>query len=201
MKNCKLCNSEKNEIEFGKDKQKKDGLNQYCKDCIKIRSKKQRINNPEYCKKYSKEYCEKNREILRIKARDLYRSNPEKHLESGRKSYEKHKDIIAKKRKIKRSTLEAREKEAIRQKKWRLENPDLYRSYIKKWQKKNKEKHAIHQRVHRAVKNRILIRSEKCQKCGTVCKTEGHHEDYTKPLNVLWLCRKCHGSLLESIEV
>lgn len=37
----------------------------------------------------------------------------------------------------------------------------------------------------------------KCEKCGLVTKTkigiEWHHWDYTKPLEVVGLCRKCHG--------
>src|SRR5690242_12352984 len=31
-----------------------------------------------------------------------------------------------------------------------------------------------------------------CQKCGDL-KAEAHHEDYSKPLDVQWLCKKCHG--------
>ena len=30
-----------------------------------------------------------------------------------------------------------------------------------------------------------------CSQCGTQ-KTDAHHEDYSKPLDVIWLCRKCH---------
>lgn len=30
-----------------------------------------------------------------------------------------------------------------------------------------------------------------CQDCGDI-KSEGHHPDYSKPLKVIWLCRKHH---------
>lgn len=31
-----------------------------------------------------------------------------------------------------------------------------------------------------------------CEKCGEV-KSEGHHNDYSKPLMVTWLCKKHHN--------
>lgn len=31
-----------------------------------------------------------------------------------------------------------------------------------------------------------------CEKCGAP-KAHAHHDDYTKPLDVRWLCRSCHG--------
>lgn len=38
-----------------------------------------------------------------------------------------------------------------------------------------------------------LKRAHACQKCGsTDWINEGHHEDYSKPLRVVWLCIPCH---------
>lgn len=39
-------------------------------------------------------------------------------------------------------------------------------------------------------KRRGLLKQEPC-KCGSK-KSQMHHEDYDKPLEVEWMCRKCH---------
>lgn len=36
------------------------------------------------------------------------------------------------------------------------------------------------------------VKREPCVVCGTIENIEGHHTDYTKPLEVEWLCRKHH---------
>jgi hypothetical protein len=53
----------------------------------------------------------------------------------------------------------------------------------------NKLKNIARARVRTAVRNGTLI-PESC-KCGAL-KTEAHHPDYTKPLEVVWLCSACH---------
>lgn len=47
--------------------------------------------------------------------------------------------------------------------------------------------------VSNAVKKGILIRPNNCTRCGSMCKPRGHHENYDKPLVVIWLCARCHN--------
>lgn len=55
--------------------------------------------------------------------------------------------------------------------------------------KKNPLRFKAMQAVQTAVRNGTLVRIA-CH-CGEL-KTEAHHEDYNKPLDVEWLCRKHH---------
>jgi hypothetical protein len=41
---------------------------------------------------------------------------------------------------------------------------------------------------------RGLLRPEACQMCGEP-KSEGHHPDYSEPLDVVWLCSKHHAAV------
>lgn len=50
--------------------------------------------------------------------------------------------------------------------------------------------------VRQAIILGILKRSKNCQACERPCeKTQGHHEDYFRPLDVKWLCPSCHGKI------
>ena len=40
-------------------------------------------------------------------------------------------------------------------------------------------------------RDRGKIKRENCQVCGGE-RSEMHHEDYSKPVEVMWLCRECH---------
>jgi hypothetical protein len=59
----------------------------------------------------------------------------------------------------------------------------------------SRDRHPDHLRarraVHVAVANGSLKRTP-CEVCGAQ-KVEGHHDDYSKPLDVRWLCRKHHA--------
>lgn len=46
--------------------------------------------------------------------------------------------------------------------------------------------------VYNAIRRGKLIRPEACSECGAACRPDAHHDDYAKPLEVVWLCRPCH---------
>lgn len=55
--------------------------------------------------------------------------------------------------------------------------------------------------VHRAIKAGRLVRPDRCERCGEdpgKAKdgrplVQAHHEDYSRPLEVRWLCTLCHA--------
>ena len=53
--------------------------------------------------------------------------------------------------------------------------------------------------LEKAVKRGIITKKTHCEKCGDAgtfkdgrTKIQAHHHDYNKPLDVIWLCQKCH---------
>lgn len=44
----------------------------------------------------------------------------------------------------------------------------------------------------RALRSGRIERPSECSRCATVCIPHGHHPDYSKPLEVVWLCQPCH---------
>ena len=51
---------------------------------------------------------------------------------------------------------------------------------------------AAYSAVNAALRSGLVVRNS-CVKCGEG-RAEAHHEDYRKPIDVTWLCRKCHAA-------
>ncbi len=64
--------------------------------------------------------------------------------------------------------------------------PSVYSEY----KKRNPQKAAAHRIVRNAIRRGEMQRLA-CQECGDP-KAQAHHADYSKPLDVKWLCHKCH---------
>lgn len=52
--------------------------------------------------------------------------------------------------------------------------------------------YAAHVITGNAIRDGKLFPQASCSACNSTEKIEGHHDDYTKPLEVRWLCEKCH---------
>ena len=68
---------------------------------------------------------------------------------------------------------------------------EVRRKSTQKYQQDRLKKQA-HTDLSNAVKYGKIIKPNNCQNCGVTCKPHGHHDDYSKSLDVRWLCVKCH---------
>lgn len=66
--------------------------------------------------------------------------------------------------------------------------------YTLRFRAKSPEKVAAQLAVQQAIRSGRLVRPESCSECGASCKPHGHHDDYSQPLIVRWLCRACHAA-------
>lgn len=127
MKICRNCLTDKLASEFYAHPNKVDGLQSYCKECIKARSRRKLAEHPEYFRE------------------------------------------------------------------WRRANPDLrHRSGERRG---DPERIAASDTVRSAVSEGRLVKPPLCEGCGDpkeARKLDGHHDDYSRPLSVRWLCRECH---------
>ena len=67
--------------------------------------------------------------------------------------------------------------------------------YLSGRTKLRRDRHPLQATANNAVSNALRdgrLSRQPCEKCGTTERVEGHHEDYSKPLAVNWLCRKHH---------
>src|SRR3990167_2004840 len=73
---------------------------------------------------------------------------------------------------------------------YKRNNREIMNKASRRWEKKNLHKRKANRAVLYAINTGRLIRKP-CKVCG-MDNTEGHHRDYSKPLDVIWLCRKHH---------
>lgn len=62
--------------------------------------------------------------------------------------------------------------------------------YLRKYRDENLARYKAHNAVSNAVRDGRLVK-EPCFMCGSK-DVVGHHPDYSKPLEVIWLCQGCH---------
>lgn len=107
-------------------------------------------------------------------------------------------DCDAARVRARRKDPEVRKRDVESNKAWRANNPDKVKRledarYARGRSPEQMLKHKARCKVYWAIKRGDLTPVAKCScaDCG-VPATEYHHEDYTKPLEVIPLCKSCH---------
>lgn len=132
----------------------------------------------------------KTREEIRERERAYWArpENRERKRAKDKRYYEKHKQEFLEKTRAYILTHPEQRKETC--KRYYRNHKDKESLRMKKYLENNQEKYNAHLIVRQAVRNNEL-EPQPCEVCGET-KTEAHHDDYNKPLEVRWLCHKCH---------
>lgn len=75
------------------------------------------------------------------------------------------------------------------------ENRKSNKDTLKRYRENHREKINAQNQLRDHVKRGNIIKPSKCSICASDKWIEAHHADYTKPLDVVWLCKKCHVSI------
>jgi hypothetical protein len=172
---CICCKLSKNINEFHKNKSKKDGLQDHCKDCRKLKSDK----NQEKRKKYRKEWYQKNIDKVKIMENLRYHSNKDNINEKRKELY--HKDEIIK--------LKVKEQ----QKKYYENNKELFSNNAKLWVKNNRDRRNEISRKHYNEYKTLMI-------CRRLIKRTIKYLGTEKELKTIELLGYSPSSLKENIE-
>lgn len=88
-------------------------------------------------------------------------------------------------------SAEARERRLVRAREWKRRHAGKHAQSVAAYRKKHPERWRAQNAVSYALRKGQLVKGS-CAQCGTSKDICAHHEDYSKPLDVVWLCRPCH---------
>jgi len=106
---------------------------------------------------------------------------------------EKHRQTPEGKAAIKRYFQSEKGKAAIKRgnKRYYVNHPEICKAYREKYP----IRYAAYILLDTAVENKKIKKPKRCSMCNRETKIQGHHEDYYKPLEVIWVCQICHKKL------
>lgn len=154
--------------------------------------REKRASNREFYRQKRKEQYWKNPEKERRAVRVWQLSNPSKVRATYEKYYAEHADEI-------RAQARARHKETPQEKRieehrrWRSLNRERHRQAAREHAARYPDKIAARKALWEAVKKGKIDRG-RCEVCGAD-RAQAHHDDYSKPFIVRWLCSKHHAEI------
>ena len=86
-----------------------------------------------------------------------------------------------------------------RSRRWHRRHPERTLLRQHNWKATHPEAYAAHKVVVVAIRNGMLVRRP-CEICGAE-NARAHHEDYSKPLDVRWLCQIHHVARHRELEM
>lgn len=200
MKVCTQCKIEKDTIEFPKRKSNKDGLYSWCKECCRKKTKEHALKNPEAVKASKEKRKERSLETARI----YKKLHKERLKKRWKQYYEINADELKRKAREYSKNLTDDQKKARREYYLKWKETETGKNYVKTIWKEKKSKYNKHykagQKVQDAIRSGKLIRPDFCSICKYNGQIEGHHIDYDKPLEVIWVCRKCHTMIHKNLK-
>jgi len=156
-------------------------------------SEKGKIREKEYLKEYMKrpEVVRRNKERWKIREstplRKIYRLN---YMRKRRKDIKFRRKEYLYRRNKKDSNKNILEKERELNRNYYQKNKIKKRVYKLKWKYKNMNKVKSEKLAQRLIK---IPKGKLCEICNINKAVHRHHEDYSQPLHVMFLCSTCHG--------
>ena len=184
MKTCRTCRELKPLEAFYSCHWSKDGVDTKCKKCKSTDSKTKRLaRSPDQIK------------AARDRNRAWAKANPAKMSEYSKKYRESHPEVIAE------YLHKNKERHSEYRKKWvaTTKGAASKRACTKRQRKKFPLETMARQIVYFAVKGGALTPGP-CERCDK-SPAQAHHEDYSKPLDVVWLCPPCHAQRHKEIRM
>jgi hypothetical protein len=74
------------------------------------------------------------------------------------------------------------------------------KDYYREYRRMNPEKTRVRTITSNAIRDGKLVKTP-CRDCNTSVNIEAHHPDYTKPLEVIWLCKPHHMQLHRKLNL
>jgi len=77
-------------------------------------------------------------------------------------------------------------------------NPEVRLAHERRMREIHPERYNARKSLRLAIAACRVVKPSTCESCHQPTESRrlhGHHEDYSKPLDVRWLCRRCHEAL------